>query len=299
MSLEKVDILILGAGWTSTFLIPLCKEQQISYAATSRDGREGTIPFVFDPESDDATQFSSLPDANTVLIVFPIRVSGGSERLVRHFQKTHAGTEVGFVQLGSTGIWNNDPTVKSDTKTDIAAVGSSMVWYDRHSEFDTTNPRANAETELLALSHNTPTTVLDLCGLWGGGRRVRNWVGRVAPTKEALKTKGNVHMIHGVDVARAILAVHAQFDKATGQRWLLTDQRMYDWWDLASAWGSGGESSRGSDPMGPQAEWVRELMDEEGVRALPRSPEQIGRALDSREFWKTFGLSPVRARLED
>ncbi|KZT23333.1 hypothetical protein NEOLEDRAFT_1149446 [Neolentinus lepideus HHB14362 ss-1] len=189
MSLEKVDILILGAGWSSTFLIPLCKEQQISYAATSRDGREGTIPFIFDPESDDATQFSSLPDANTV---FSIRVSGGSES-----------------------------------------------WVDRMMEWRCTyNP-------------------------WHR-RRPRD--SRGPP----------------------------QFDKATGQRWFLTDQRMYDWWDLASAWGSGGESSRGSDPTGPQAGWVRELMDEERVRALPRSPEQIGRALDSREFLRTFGLSPVR-----
>ena len=34
------------------------------------------------------------------------------------------------------------------------------------------------------------------------------------------------------------------------------------------------------------------------MRALPRSPEMLGRALDSREFWSTFGLSPALARLE-
>ena len=45
-------------------------------------------------------------------------------------------------------------------------------------------------------------------------------------------------MIHGSDVARAILAVHAHFDRATGERWMLTDGRVYDWWDLAYAWGS-------------------------------------------------------------
>ncbi|TFK49805.1 hypothetical protein OE88DRAFT_1713474 [Heliocybe sulcata] len=292
MPADKVDILILGAGWTSTFLIPLCEERQISYAATSRNGREGTTKFVFDAESDDAAPFSALPDAGTVLIVFPIRVSGASERLVRHFQKTHEGTEAGFVQLGSTGIWDNGPTAK---KSGIGRVRSGdMTWYDRHSEFDASNPRANAENELLALSPDTPTTVLNLCGLWGGSRHVRNWVGRVAPTKEALKAKGSIHMIHGADLARAILAVHCQFDKTAGQRWLLTDQRVYDWWDLASAWGSDGEHS----DKAPQSGWVRELMDEEGIRALPRSAEEIGRALDSREFWKTFGLSPVRARLE-
>ena len=98
--------------------------------------------------------------------------------------------------------------------------------------------------------------------------------------------QGSIHLIHGLDVARAILAVHAQFDRAAGERWLLTDLRVYDWWDLAAAWGEEGK----------QARWVRELMQEEGLRALPRSPEVIGRAMDSREFWTMFGLEPVKGR---
>lgn len=108
-------------------------------------------------------------------------------------------------------------------------------------------------------------------------------------------------MIHGLDVSRAILAVHSQFSKASGQRWLLTDGRIYDWWDLASAWGSGGEQSRDyidDETRGPHPRWVRDLMEEEGVRALPRNAELLGRTLDSREFWATFELSPVKARLD-
>lgn len=66
----------------------------------------------------------------------------------------------------------------------------SDVWMDRHAPFDATNPRAAAESELLALSpHTAHTTVLNLCGLWGGQRQTRHWVGRVAPTKAALKAK--------------------------------------------------------------------------------------------------------------
>ena len=61
-------------------------------------------------------------------------------------------------------------------------------WYDRNSPF-ILNGRASAESELLALSPDTPTTVLNLAGLWGGSRSPRNWVGRVAPTKEALRNK--------------------------------------------------------------------------------------------------------------
>ncbi|KAF8150189.1 hypothetical protein B0H34DRAFT_785335 [Crassisporium funariophilum] len=303
-----VDILILGAGWTSTFLIPLCHERHLSVMATSRSGRDSTVQFEFNADSDDVAPFKALPSASTVLITFPIDKKGGSERLVRLYSESRAGQEKGvaaqFIQLGATSLW--DPPENK--------------WYDRHSPILST-PRGEAEEELLALSSSYPATVLNLAGLWGGSRSMRNWVGRVASTKEVLKNKGSIHMIHGLDVARAILAVHGSFSKARGQRWMLTDGRVYDWWDLASAWGSvptkkpesllddvqkSSFSSHSSDTAvsfldeehGPQAQWVRELMEETGVRALPRSAEVLGRALDGRDFWREFGLSPIRARLE-
>ncbi|KAI0754557.1 hypothetical protein C8Q80DRAFT_1093917 [Daedaleopsis nitida] len=278
MSTSDVDILILGAGWTSTFLIPLCKTRDVSYAATTRDARDETIAFVFDPASDDAGPFEALPAARTVLITFPIYVSGASERLVRLYQQTHATPKTAFIQLGSSGIWDRPDTRSS---------GGTLEWTDRHSPFNEENKRARAETELLALAPATPTTVLDLCGLWGGRRQVKAFVPRVATSKEVLKGKGSIHMIHGMDVARAILAVHEHFDRAAGERWLVTDGHVYDWWDWAAAWGEEGKQTR----------WVRELMNEAGVRALPRSPEVIGRGMDSREFWNTFELEPVRGRL--
>ncbi|KAJ7614112.1 hypothetical protein FB45DRAFT_1064928 [Roridomyces roridus] len=274
-----VDILILGAGWTSTFLIPLCVQNNLTCAATTRSGSGSTIQFSFDPTSDDPEPYKGLPDAKTVLVSFPIVGSGASERLVTLYRGTRhgEGQEAGFIQLGTTSIWDKAPET-------LASLGLGGTFYDRHSPFTLTG-RSNAEAELLTLSR---TTVLNLAGLWGGQRVVKNWLGRVAPTKEALKAKGSIHLIHGLDLARAILAVHSAFDKAAGQRWLLTDGRVYDWWDLASAWG---------DEDGP-ARWVRELMQEEEVRVLPRNTELLGRVLDSREFWSTFGLSPLKARLE-
>lgn len=76
-------------------------------------------------------------------------------------------------------------------------------------------------------------------------------------------------MIHGLDVARGILAVHNKFSLAAGLRWVVTDGRVYvlrtiislstnlpsiryDWWDLASAWGAGGEANRDKVPSGLQ-----------------------------------------------
>lgn len=170
---------------------------------------------------------------------------------------------------------------------------------DRKSNYDTKNDRAVAEDELLSLGG----TVLNLSGLWGGSRQPRNWVTRVATSKAQLATKTSLHMIHGRDVARAILAVHHHFDKAKGERWLLTDGFVYDWYALIAGWGDGSSTSAseggddGADAKGPHLEWLQELMVEQNVRALPRAAEDLGRNYDSREFWRTFGIVPVRARM--
>lgn len=51
-SQATVQVLILGAGWTSTFLIPLLEKKNITYAKTTRDGRNGSIKWEFDPTVD-------------------------------------------------------------------------------------------------------------------------------------------------------------------------------------------------------------------------------------------------------
>ena len=212
--LSPVDILILGAGWTSTFLIPLCTERSISYAATRRSSpptpttsSSPIIKFEFDPTSDDPEPYTLLPDAKTVLITFPITGTGASERLVRLYKSTRMNpqAEVAFIQLGTTSIWDVSclkypilplfiilisPTGIQGAQANHATADKTVEnkWYDRHSPFIHTD-RAIAEIELLALSPAVSTTILNLSGLWGGTRSMRNWVGRVAPTKEALKTK--------------------------------------------------------------------------------------------------------------
>lgn len=108
---DPTTLLILGAGWTSTFLIPLLQTHNITYTATSRPARPkpDTIPFEFDPTLDDPEPFRGLPKAQTVLITFPIKIKGGSERLVRLYEETHKedeGIQTRYIQLGSTGIWD-------------------------------------------------------------------------------------------------------------------------------------------------------------------------------------------------
>lgn len=150
-----VDILILGAGWTSTFLVPLCNSEGISYAATSRKGSDSTIPFDF-PETAD---FSQLPDATTILVTFPLK-KGWAARLVDGY-----GRKANWIALGSTGMWSK----------------GTHGWQDRHSPY-APNDRAAAEEEF-------PGAVLNLAGLWGNLRTVSNMVERVAPSKEALAAK--------------------------------------------------------------------------------------------------------------
>ncbi|GAA5881793.1 hypothetical protein JCM16303_006457 [Sporobolomyces ruberrimus] len=324
---SSVDLLILGAGWTSTFLIPhlLSTHPSISFASTTRDGRSGSIEWTFDPENPSSpAQYDVLPRAKTVLITFPIKGEGGSKGLVKGYERSKGvkegeEEEIRWIQLGSTGIWDGGPTliasqIENSTKTKNVnekdttlppsySSSSELKWTDRHSSYDVTNPRAIAEDELLSIHSNT--FVLNLSGLWGGERDPSNWISRIASSKQALEVKGSLHLIHGLDVARAILAVHLSNRTVTkkegqrlkGERYLLTDLRVIDWWDLASRYPS--TAAKSTTEETPKAFlWVQELMKEHGVRALPRSPQELGRALDSREFWDTFGLMPVKGCYE-
>jgi hypothetical protein len=107
-----------------------------------------------------------------------------------------------------------------------------------------------------------------------------------------------VHLVHGVDVARAIVAVVTDWSLAKGQRWMLTDGLVYDWWTLFLGWAEGAdENEDAAREPSKQAKWVTELMWEENVLALPRSMEALGRCYDSRDFWATFKIAPLKARI--
>ena len=202
------------------------------------------------------------------------------------YKRVWQGKEVRFVQLGSTGIWQ---------------IAQPSHWVDRHSPYNKENARAIAEDELLGLDG----CVLNLAGLWGGERQPKNWVSRVAKTKEDVKSKKSLHMIHGQDVARGILAVMEKWDDGgKGERWMLTDGFVYDWWALFAGWadekqkdGKADEDEDIDREPSDFASWVYKLMVEEDVKALPRSMELLGRCYDSREFWRRFGLAPLRARI--
>ena len=167
--------------------------------------------------------------------------------------------------------------------------------------------------------------VLNLAGLYGGERQPRNWLTRVAKTKAEVKGKGALHLVHGRDVARAIVCAHTALnagmtmkeaeskqDQQKGEehersssesssgvasrRHIITDLRVYDWWDLFQAWGASARAAANADEL-LYERWVLELMDEEGVRALPRGADGLGRRLDGRGFWGLVGCWPEEGRV--
>ncbi|KAF2023752.1 hypothetical protein EK21DRAFT_118474 [Setomelanomma holmii] len=277
-TMKQVDLLILGAGWTSTFLIPQLDDENISFAATTTTGRDNTIPFKFAPDSGDAEPYKRLPAAQTVLITFPLTGHGQSKTLVGLYRSLH-GAKNTFVQLGSTGIFNKLPN----------------GWSTEASLYDTSDARAIAEDELLGLGG----CVLNLSGLYGGTRVPRTWLPRLAKSKEDVKKRGAVHFVHGEDVARAIIATYRK--PSPGKRWIIADLRVYDWYDLIMSFSAmaeeGNESVQELETRLQFAKWVGELMVEEEVRALPREMRVLGRKLDSRGFWEYHGLWPRHKRL--
>jgi hypothetical protein len=184
-------------------LIPLLEKENITHAATTTTGRDGTYKFKFEENVDNREQYEALPAAQTVLITFPLRGKHQSSQLYNAYVESHGtvGSRYQFVQFGSSGIFT---------------IPNQDLWVTRHSAYDRSNTRAVAEDELLALGG----CVLNLSGLWGGSRQPKNWIDRVASTKEKLSEKFSLHMIHGHDVARAVVAVHRQFDRAAGQRFV-------------------------------------------------------------------------------
>jgi hypothetical protein len=79
---------------------------------------------------------------------------------------------------------------------------------------------------------------------------------------------------------------------------MLTDLIVYDWWPLILGFaGELDEINKNDERREKQIKWVGELMEEQNVKALPRSSEVLGRCYDSREFWQTFGVWPARARI--
>lgn len=210
-----MDILLLGSGWISQFVIPLLIEEKISCVYTRRsipsvERADDFVEFSFEPQEQDVRQqMCNLPAASLVVIVFPLRSIKNLQLLVDSYEVC-TGCSPAWLALGSTGLWG-----KGHCNASSPIIPS--------------NERGVAESRLLEMNQeNRPTAVLNLAGLYGNQRNPVNFVKKVAETKEKLANKTSVHFVHGKDVSRAIVGMYRSLSdpekKRTlwGRRWIVT-----------------------------------------------------------------------------
>lgn len=225
---NHVQLLILGSGWTGNFLLPLLDAQGISYAYTSRSGTrhrhaaQGPITFSTAADENEGagsiTGLDALPSADNIVVVFPLRSPESATRLVEAYESAHPGGSARWIALGSSGAWGKG------VHTSASPPSTPM------------SPRAESEAALLALdsssssspsSSNRRTVVLNLTGLYDDEIRLpANFAKRVGDSKDKLAGKTSLHLIHGRDLARAVVALAQSSSTAPvwGKRWIVSGE---------------------------------------------------------------------------
>lgn len=225
---EGVQLLLLGSGWTGNFLLPLLDAQGISYAYTSRTGTRhrhaAQDPITFSTATDEGegasssiTGLNALPSADNIVVVFPLRSPESVTRLVEAYESAHPGGSARWIALGSSGAWGKG------VHTSASPPSTPM------------SPRAESEAALLALdsssssssSSNRRTAVLNLTGLYDDEIRLpANFAKRVGDSKDKLAGKTSLHLIHGRDLARAVVALAQSSSTAAvwGKRWIVSGE---------------------------------------------------------------------------
>jgi len=74
---------------------------------------------------------------------------------------------------------------------------------------------------------------------------------------------------------------------------------VHDWWELILGFAGEEEpnDSNNSSIDNKQIKWIKELMQETNLYALPRSKEELGRCYDTLEFWMSYQLMPIMSRI--
>ncbi|KAJ2570520.1 hypothetical protein GGH19_005108 [Coemansia sp. RSA 1807] len=268
--MEQVQVLILGHGFVGQYLTELLSTNSVSYAATTTTGRDATIKWQF---SGTDTDFSALPAAPFVVVMFPVNGATDADHLCHGYTTHHQTicpdyTPPRWILLGSTRAFTQTPSTK-------------------YTPPDTTLGGPRMDAEVRAIEKYT-ACVLNLVGLWGGARCPRDWARFY--TKDRLRTRLNdrsLHLVHGADVARAILAVVR--DRTINGRWLVSDQRVYDMLQIVLC----DDRVRGL---------LSELLEEKDVQALLHATRvedvELGtmcvtRRVDSSHFWDRAAIQPL------
>lgn len=211
-----VSVLLLGSGWTSRFVLPLLKRKGISHACTKRAPSDSDGSHVFPLQvnaalEQSATGFQALPQADIVVFVFPLTSSEMIDGIIGAYEKAKQ-CQPAWLALGSTGGWSKGVSTSSTPPM-------------------ATNARTQAESHLLSFHKGgRSTAVLNLSGLYGEERRPVNFGRKVANTMDKLEAKTSLHLVHGKDVARAIVGMYEALGdderrgRMWGRRWIVTGE---------------------------------------------------------------------------
>ena len=199
--------IILGAGYTGSFLYRRAKEYGHPAFATSRSP-ETHLPFAL-PEDrlhfdlENPTSWGNLPHPAQLIWCFPA--------LPKHqalaFAKKMHDRQCRLVLLGSTSAY---PTGEDGLIDETATIKLHL-------------PRVTVE-EHIRVHHGA--TVLRLAGLYGPGRNVLDWIrkGRIQNTSRY------VNLIHIEDVTEVCLAACTQAD--AGASYIVSDGTPRQWSEI-------------------------------------------------------------------
>lgn len=177
------SLIILGAGYTARFVLPLTARQYVRVLATSR---EPDRPLSYLPPDQrirfDLTQqdsWKNIPSDCDLLWCFP------AEPLdqVQAFAAAANLTSRRLVILGSTSAYSTGTSSENPPP-----------WIDETAPIDLTKPRVQGEEFLRT---HCRAIVLMVAGIYGPGRNPLDWIksGRVGPSRKY------VNLIHVEDLA--------------------------------------------------------------------------------------------------
>ncbi|MGQ0694349.1 MAG: hypothetical protein ACT4OL_02085 [Nitrospiraceae bacterium] len=206
------SLVILGAGYTARYLLPLASHRYAHVLATSRVPEKHLSHITpnrrirFDLTQQDT--WKNIPTETDLLWCFP----AVPLHLVQEFSATLDSPLRRLVVLGSTSAYD---------------IGSSREypppWIDESAPINLTKPRVQGE-EFLRI--NCGAMVLRVAGIYGPGRNPLDWIGsgRVGPSRKY------VNLIHVDDLAAICLASLRQ--GAPGDVYNVSDGTPRTWEDI-------------------------------------------------------------------
>lgn len=218
------SLIILGAGYTAKFLLPLAQRHYTQVFATSRDPDRHLTQLIscqrirFDlaqPET-----WEAIPPAADVLWCFPaVPIES-----VQQFADAASLRTRRLVVLGSTSAYENS-----------ASAGYVPPWIDETAPVDLTKPRVQGE-ELLRSSYGA--IVLRVAGIYGPGRNPVEWI----KTGRVNRSRKYVNLIHVDDLASCCIAalMHAHsseiYNVSDGhpRTWMEICKTVEQRWDIRS-----------------------------------------------------------------